>query len=489
MSLMRIGASLAMALTVGAVGLAGSACAGSGPDKAGGTAAPVVLRLANINSSITFEPSLAYFVARVGELSRGALRIEFVTDDGNYSPGVEQAIVRDVADGRYDLGAVGTRVFDTLGDRSFQALTAPMLIDSYPLESAVIKSGIPARMLSSLDGLGVNGLAILGGGLRKPIAVERPLLGPADWRGVVFAAFRSNAGTAAIRALGARPTDAWGSYLSYGLNSGKIRGFEKSLLVYRVLRQASEARYVTANLNLWPGTVALVANPKRLAGLSGKQLSWLHEAAADTAAHSTALADHDARDARIACGQGARLVDSTPSELAAFRRSLGPVYARLERDPETKALIAEIEGLKRSTPAGPGLAIPSGCRSAPQRSTSFASASSTPVDGVYRVSWSEKELIHGGASRAYARTNHGVVTLTLHDGVLAIHYSESPPDCPGTYSVSGSTLSILEHPPKCQGLIVASWSVSNGKLLLRVSKATDPGDEIFWGRKPWTKIG
>ena len=82
-----------------------------------------------------------------------------------------------------DLGWVGTRVFDTLGVKSFQALTAPMLVDSYALENAVIESGITEEMMEGLDELGVVGLGVLPDGLRKPIGVTGPILGPADWRG------------------------------------------------------------------------------------------------------------------------------------------------------------------------------------------------------------------------------------------------------------------------------------------------------------------
>jgi hypothetical protein len=66
-----------------------------------------------------------------------------------------------------------------------------MLIDSYPLQRAVIGSGIPAQMMRSLDTLNVTGLGVLADGLRKLIAVRKTLLGPADWRGVTFAAFRA----------------------------------------------------------------------------------------------------------------------------------------------------------------------------------------------------------------------------------------------------------------------------------------------------------
>ena len=50
-----------------------------------------------------------------------------------------------VADDTYDLGVVGTQVFDTLGVTSFQALNAPMLLDSYPLQAAVLESRLPDR--------------------------------------------------------------------------------------------------------------------------------------------------------------------------------------------------------------------------------------------------------------------------------------------------------------------------------------------------------
>ncbi len=48
-----------------------------------------------------------------------------------------------------------------------------MLIDSYALQSAVIASDITGRMLGGLSVIGVTGLAVVGGGLRKPIAVGR----------------------------------------------------------------------------------------------------------------------------------------------------------------------------------------------------------------------------------------------------------------------------------------------------------------------------
>ena len=146
----------------------------AGADKAGGSDEPVVLRLANTNGQLDFTPAVVDFVDRVEELSGGDLRIEAVDEWGDFASDAEQQVVKDVAAGEVDLGWVGTRVFDTLDVKSFQALTAPMLIDSYALESAVIESGITEQMMRGLDDLGVAGLGVLPDGLRKPIGVTGP---------------------------------------------------------------------------------------------------------------------------------------------------------------------------------------------------------------------------------------------------------------------------------------------------------------------------
>src|SRR3954451_12259572 len=127
--------ALVLAVVVGTAG-----CTEDPSSKTGGRAQSVVLTLADGYSDPAFEPAVAYFIKRVGELSNGQVQVKDAQGWGKLAPNFEQRIVSDVAAGRADLGWVGTRVFDTLGVPSFQALTAPMLIDSYPLEDAVMRS-------------------------------------------------------------------------------------------------------------------------------------------------------------------------------------------------------------------------------------------------------------------------------------------------------------------------------------------------------------
>ena len=137
-------ATVALAV-IAAVVAGGCSGDGAGSDKAGGSGEPVVLRMANTASNLEYFPAITDFVGRVKERSGGNVRIEVVDEWGRFAADGEQQVVRAVAAGKVDLGHAGTRVLDTMGVASFQALQAPMLIDSYALEQAVVASDLPGQ--------------------------------------------------------------------------------------------------------------------------------------------------------------------------------------------------------------------------------------------------------------------------------------------------------------------------------------------------------
>ena len=222
--------------------------------------------------------------------------------------------MRDVAAGQADLGWAGTRVFDLLGVDALTPLTAPMVIDSYALENAVITSKLAPDLLRSVDELGITGLALLGGGLRKPIAADAPLLSADDWKGVTFQSFPSAGQAAAIRALGATPSNVLFENLDAGVVAGDIRGFEKNLHIVRMNAQEHIAPYITTNVNLWPEPSIVFANPAALARLTETQRGWLAEAAERATAESSNLYD-DQSELESLCAQGAQPVAATAADL------------------------------------------------------------------------------------------------------------------------------------------------------------------------------
>ncbi|HZQ64947.1 MAG TPA: TRAP transporter substrate-binding protein DctP [Gaiellaceae bacterium] len=467
----------ALVVLVSAATLAGTASPGR-------STAPVTLKIAIRDGDFGGDPAAGDFVSRVQRLSHGALQLEVESYWGSGAHDAEQQLVRAVSTGKVDLGIVGTRAMDELGVRSFQALTAPLLVDSYPLERAVIASPIPGRMLAGLAPLKLTGLGVLGEGLRKPVAVKAPLLGPDSWRGVTFAAFRSRAAAATVRALGARASDVWGDALSTALTNGRVQGAENDLITYYTNDRQAQAPYVTANVNLWPRTEVVFANAASLGKLTSEQQGWLRAAAAGAAAASTERWDHDGQLAAELCKAGAHLVNASPADLAALRTSLAPVYASLGRDPQTRAFLARIEAMKRGVHTRP-LAFPAGC-----------SASPASLNGTYRVSWTEQELAARGVPSGTAHGDFGfahgkaiAMTMTLRDGTFRIQSPGAPwSPCPGTYSVAGRSVSMDEQPPRCGGNVAATWSLAAGQLRLKVSRASRE-DAVVFGGKPWQKIG
>jgi TRAP-type C4-dicarboxylate transport system substrate-binding protein len=473
-------AALAVIAAVVAGGCSGGGTAG---DKAGGAGEPVVLRMASAYGELNDVPAVQDFVSRVKERSGGNLRIQVANRWGDYATDAEQQVVRAVAAGKADLGWAGTRVFDTMGVTSFQALQAPMLIDSYALEQAVIASDIPGQMMHGFSKVGVQGLGVLADGLRKPIAVKQPMLGTADWRGMTFGTAMSVGQAQAIRALGATPMEIFRRSRNEALEEGKIQGFEMNLLLYEGNVSAHRAPYVTANVTLWPQMDALLANPGRLAALTGQQRGWLQQAAQDAAGRSADRADRDAQSLNNTCQSGARFANASQADLASLRKAFAPVYASLEQDPQTKAFIQRIQALKQSTPATAPLAIPAGCTGeAPEQPAGNTGTAPADLNGTYRYLLTKEDARKNGDPEVDQFPI--LTTVKLQDG-------QADGSCFGqgaTYSVDGDRITF--DAPEYSSSSTFTFSVDNqGNLHLTPVPPMDKGDAFQCSYKAWTKIG
>jgi TRAP-type C4-dicarboxylate transport system substrate-binding protein len=471
---------VAVALAIGA-----TACTSDGGtgDKAGGHGEPVTLRMATVNGGLEFTPQIKYLLDRVAQLSEGNVQIEVVYEVGDFAPDAEQKVVSGVAEGEFDLGYVGTQGFEALGAENFVALTAPMLIDSYALEDAVIERGVTDQMLHGLEEIGVTGLGILAGALRKPVTVREPLLAPADWRGITFGTFNSEGQAEAVRALGATPMKVIGDARDRALEEGAIDGFESSLLAYRFNGQEQAAPYVAANVNLWPQTLAVVGNPDALADLTDDQRGWLDEATRDAAERSSALVDTDARHLEASCEAGARFALASEANLAALQDAFAPVYVTLQQEPATQGLIEQILEIKESMPSAPSPSIPSDCiGKAPLRATESTGSAPAYLNGTYRWVLTQADADEVGDPE----TNYPhIATLTLEDGHLVGGCFGADG---GTYSVEGNRITFYsgEH----DGYTTVTFSVDGeGNLHLTPVLPMDPGTAFECYYKPWRKIG
>jgi TRAP-type C4-dicarboxylate transport system substrate-binding protein len=333
----------ALAALLAASAMTVAACSGSSDDKAGGAEKqePVVLKLASITGTI--QPPLQVFADEVVRRSDGTLRIEFVPEWRGGDPDAERGTIEDVKAGKVAMAWVGARVFDRLGVRSFQALLAPLLVDSYELEARVFESGIPRSMLDDLGELGVVEIGVVPGQIQRLLGVGHPFLRPSDFDGQVIGGAENELAVRTFRTLGATL-----EALPVG---GSVEDLDAAVLQLAAIwdnRYNKNAKYVGANVNLWPRPLVIFAGKKAFESLTPKQQAVLREAA--TAAVPGALAAARAEDDNAAlqlCRRGLTFSLASESELAALRTALEPVYVELRADSETRSKLDAITKLKR----------------------------------------------------------------------------------------------------------------------------------------------
>ena len=133
-----------MAGLAGAVTSCGSE---GGADKLGGQGDSEPVTLVFANPSIGVPTQLRVFADEVSNRSGGSITVEVRDGWHRGDPEFESTTVADVRSGEVDMAWVGARIFDELGVTSFQALVAPLLVDTHDVQAAVFRDGVPDEML------------------------------------------------------------------------------------------------------------------------------------------------------------------------------------------------------------------------------------------------------------------------------------------------------------------------------------------------------
>jgi TRAP-type C4-dicarboxylate transport system substrate-binding protein len=481
----RAAALVAALLTLQAAG-----CGLGGGDKAGGSSAPTVLRLAAADDADQPDARIVrHFASRVGDLSGGSLRVRPVWDAaGQQTADYEARIARMVREGEFELGWIGARAWDRLGITHFQALQAPFLVTSHALLGRIATGSVGERMLAGLDGIGLVGLALAPDRLRYPFGVRQALASPDDFAGARVRVFPSRTTEALMRALGATPVQVSGDDVAGAVARREIDGVEAALGT----NSASEGEnFLTTNLALFPKVLTLFAGEHAYRRLDDDQATVIRKAAEETAAYAAAHPLSERALVRQFCASGRPVtaVAASRDDLAVLTQAAQPVYAELERDPETKALIAAIREVKRSTPSDPVAAPPPGCsHEAP--ATHGRVLDPSTLDGTYhwRVTSAGARAARASADRLDYDIREDVDLvgkMTLRDGKWRLG-DEDPEAYSGTFEIIGDRL-VFDWAGTT--LTFTFERHADGGLDLEPVPPIDPGDAVVWAGGPWRRVG
>jgi TRAP-type C4-dicarboxylate transport system substrate-binding protein len=264
--------------------------------------------------------------------------------DGDSDDGAEAGIIADVESGAVDIAWVGTRAFP-----EFDPLMAPLLVDSYDLQSAVYEAGIPARLGESLAARGLQPIAVLPGPLVKMLGVDQALVRLEDFAGARVAAMPSDLSRSTSSALGAEAIDARPQMPLDGLD-----GLATQLGSVAGNSYQQQAHSVTANLNIAPRDLVVVMNARRFAELTPEQQDILLAAGEAAAQQSDGVgAREDERVGPELCDSPMQVLEADPEDLQAIEQALGPVYAEIESDVGAAEALAEIRAIKQAIGAPP----------------------------------------------------------------------------------------------------------------------------------------
>jgi TRAP-type C4-dicarboxylate transport system substrate-binding protein len=509
--------ALAMATMVVAAGCAAapiSPTASQAPTGTSSTASPPPTSVVLTDQPVTLQlavsddptkPSGAAankFVNDVVAASNGNITIVPTFDAGKgTAKRFELGVAELVQSGQADLAVVSARAWDLAGVTSLQALQAPYLIDNDALLLAVAQSDIAQRSLDAM-GAGVVGLTMWPEDLRHLFSFPscpRDFRSPEGVSGVPFLWQPSGLTRELMEGLGAVEYVEDDRYLDAA--SCKLQGQENGL--DQVLAMAMNDAVGVGNVTLFPKYQVLVANQASWDHLSDSQRQILLDAAAGVKADVIARHPTDAALAVAWCAQGGSVLVASEEQRQAFVATADPIYARLETDPLTKQLIADIRTLKGSTPASAGT-VASACVGGnafvpePTSATSdgVGFSGEVPPNGTFRAELTYDGLIAQGATPEWARGNAGVWTWTYLDG--RFHTDQYDLSCDGTYrTVDGKYFHMevdADQSVNCVGGDFVWKHEADGIRLATLhipaeTSAQDYWDIFRWIDRIWIKIG
>ena len=321
-----------------------------------------------------------------------------------------------------------SRAFDVAGVTSFQPLGAPFLIDSPELQSRVLKSELASQALAGTERIGMIGLGLMPGDLRRPVGLTRALTGPEDYRGARVYTREGKVAAAALNAFGAQPahgpTENWFE---------GVDGAEVDLSAVRSETQlAREEVRITSNVVLWAQPVAIVMNEDAFDELSDEQQRALREASAEAFdERNRQVSNLRAENLQVVCGMDTKLVEVTPAQREALEAAVEPVYRMIEKGPGNAEALASIRELKGD--AGPESINCRGVAEPPSEEKTKEAA----LEGTFRTKLTEDELAKSPLLYEPGEVNDenwGELTMRLSDGRVRLSQKNSR----ASYAISGS---------------------------------------------------
>ena len=290
--------------------------------------APIVIKFSHVVAPDTPKGQAAErFKLLAEQFTRGRVKVEVYPNSQLYKDKEELEALQL---GAVQMLAPSLAKFGPLGVKEFEAFDLPYIFPSKAALYAVTEGPVGRDLLRKLQSKGITGLAYWDNGF-KVMSANRPLLTPADFRGLRMRIQSSTVLDAQMRALGARPQVMAFSEAYQALETGVVDGTENPPSNMYTQRMHEVQQHLTVSHHGYLG-YAVIVNRKFWDGLPGDVRAALERAMRDATAFEKTIAQRDNDRALEAIRKAGKtsIHYLTPQQQTAWRAALLPVHRQME---------------------------------------------------------------------------------------------------------------------------------------------------------------
>lgn len=300
---------------------------------------PVVLRFSHEAPETAIKGRTAQvFAEKVAQYSQGSLRVD-VFPGAQLIPTKDE--VRGAIRGQVDIIAPQTSYYVPL-EAGWDVFYQPVLFDSAQAGMGALQGDLGRELLGKLERVGLHGLGIWHDGPGYLFVTENPVGPPQELAGRKIRLFPSAPLEEGVRLAGGIPVSMPAPDVYLSLQQGMINGVITAVTYAAPSRWYEVLKGVT-RMTMFVGGYGVTINKARWDKLSDEHKDVLRRAMADAEKWNYEQADKNILDAEKTLKEnGVQFRDLSPAELAAWRKTVAPVY---EQQPEAvRALIKRIQG-------------------------------------------------------------------------------------------------------------------------------------------------
>ncbi|CAB3769713.1 TRAP transporter substrate-binding protein [Paraburkholderia humisilvae] len=306
------------------------------------TAEARVFRVADVHSD-TF-PTVMALKFMGDEISKDTGGKDSVKVFGNSALGSENDTIQQVRIGAIDMVRANGSAFNDIVPESMIPSLPFLFRDMDHFHKAMY--GAPGKkILDAFAAKGMIALTFYESGARS-IYATKPVLTPADMKGVKVRVQPSNLMVDEIKAMGGTPTPMPFAEVYTGLKTGLVDAAENNIPSYVETKHYEVAKVFSETEHSMTPEV-LVFSKKIWDTLTPQEQAAIRKAADDSVPYYEKLwSAKEAEGMQTVEKAGVTVVPAAKVDRAAFQKAMQPVWAKYETTPEMKQIVDQIEAIK-----------------------------------------------------------------------------------------------------------------------------------------------